>query len=292
MAEIVRVKGLPKDYKVALTSDWHCGAKAFHEGALDQLIRWLKDSPRHMLGFGGDAIEGKEISSPHFSPETLRPGELSIEKQLEWVREKLRPVAKKILWWGRGNHDIYTSRDIDAVRSVFIEPLGLQDRYGGYQTWVDLGPVRIHCYHGRASMPRGAKDPVQADANQRAWLVNRLSPLAGDCHLQLMGHVHALLTQPPLDRYALLTGPDGLRARYFHEPASRVTTRDHRGNTDTRTFIPPSSRWYGCTGTLRRSGGIGFLDYAELGGYAPAPIGWLELDVKAGRIQSLDKVVV
>lgn len=292
MAEIVRVRGLPKDYRIAATSDWHCGAKAFHEGALDHLIAWLRESPRHYLGFGGDAIEGKEVSSPHFSPETLRPGELSIERQLEWVREKLRPVASKVLWWGRGNHDIYTSRDIDAVRSVFIEPLGLQARYGGYQTWVDLGPVRAHVYHGRASMPRGAKDPIQSEANQRAWLVNRLSPLAGDCHLQLMGHVHALLVQAPLDRYALLDGEGGLRARYFQEPVSTVTTHDRRGGVDQRTYIPPGSRWYGCTGTLRRSAGIGFLDYSEIAGYPPSPIGWLEVRVHGGRIEDIQKVVV
>ena len=43
----------------------------------------------------------------------------------------------------------------------------------------------------------GAKDPIQKDANQRAWLVNQLAPLAGDCALHLMGHVHTLLVQPP-----------------------------------------------------------------------------------------------
>ena len=292
MAEHVKVKGLPKDFKVACTSDWHCGAKAFHEDALDRLIAWLKESPRHYMGFGGDSIEGKRIDSPHFDPDALRPGEHSIEKQLRWVRAKLAPVADRILWWGLGNHDIYVSRDIDPVRTVLVEPLGLLERMGGYQTWVDLGHFRVHVYHGRASMPRGAKDPIQSEANQKAWLVNRLSPLAGDCALHLMGHVHALLVQPPLDRYALLVGEDGVRARYFREPTSSVLTRDHAGRADTRSYIPPGSRWYGCTGTLRRSGGFGYLDYSEVAGYPPAPIGWLELTVKGGQVAGLDKVVV
>jgi hypothetical protein len=141
-------------------------------------------------------------------------------------------------------------------------------------------------------MPRGAKDPIQREANQKAWLVNRLSPLAGDCHVHLMGHVHALLVQEPVEQYALLTGGDGVRARYFREPAQDVTTRDHKGATDTRTFIPPYSRWYGCTGTLRRSGGFDYLDYSEIAGYPPAPIGWLTMRVVGGQVASIEKVVV
>lgn len=291
MAELVTVKGLPKDFDVALTSDWHCGSRAFHEGALDQLIEWIQDGKHRYLGFGGDAIEGKRIDSPHFDPASLRGGQVNIEAQMRYVEERLRPVARRILWFGKGNHDIYLERDIDVVR-LFCERLGIEDRRGGYQTWVDLGHFRVHVYHGRASIPRGAKDPIQKEANQKAWLVNRLAPLAGDCAVHLMGHVHALLVQPPLEEYALLTQGSEVRARYFREPESAVVTRDHAGNTDTRTFIPVKSRWYGCTGTLRRSGGFGYLDYAEIAGYPPSPIGWLKMRVRGGKVADIVKVVV
>lgn len=292
MAEILSVPNLPADFDVALTSDWHCGSRAFHDGALDQLVDWLRSKRHRYLGFGGDAIEGKRIDSPHFDPSTMLPGQTNIDAQIRWVGERLKPVASKILWWGKGNHDVYLERDIDVVRT-FCERLGIPHRMGGYQTWVDLGRgLRVHVYHGRASIPRGAKDPIQREANQKAWLVNRLSDLAGDCAVQVMGHVHALLVQPPLEKYALLDGEGGLRARYFREPASRVVTRDHAGHTDERTYIPPQARWYGCTGTLRRSGGVGYMDYAEIAGYPPAPIGWLEMRVRGGVVADIVKVVV
>lgn len=291
MARLVKVDGLPRDFDVALTSDWHCGSRAFHEGALEELVAWLKARRHRYLGFGGDAIEGKRIDSPHFDPEALRDGQTNIDAQFRYVEKMLRPVKDRILWWGKGNHDIYVSRDVDVVRS-FCERLGIEHRMGDYQTWVDLGHFRVHVYHGRASIPRGAKDTIQREANQRAWLVNRLAPLAGDCAVHLMGHVHALLVQPPLESYALLTGADGVRARYFREPAQPVTTRDHKGATDTRVFLPQGSRWYGCTGTLRRSGGFGWTDYSEIAGYAPAPIGWLEMHVRGGQVAGIEKVVV
>ncbi len=291
MARLIDIPEMPPEYEIAATGDWHAGAKAFHESALDGLIEWLLEEPHRYLGFSGDAIEGKRIDSPHFDPTTLREGQSTIEAQLRWVEKKVRPIKDRILWWGLGNHDIYVHPNCDPVLN-FLERLGIPHRMGGYQTWVDLAGLRGHIYHGRASMPRGAKDPIQREANQKAWLVNRLSPLAGDCHFHLMGHVHALLVQPPQEEYALLTGADGVRARYFRAPEQAVTTRDHKGATDTRTFIPPYSRWYGCTGTLRRSGGFDYLDYSEIAGYPPAPIGWLKIHVGGAQVQAIDKVVV
>lgn len=291
MAELVTVRDLPPDFDVACTSDWHCGSRAFHEGALDRLIAWLHGGPHRYLGFGGDAIEGKRIDSPHFDPEGLNKETLNIGSQIRWVSKKIAPVKDRILWWGEGNHDIYVKRDVDVLQD-FGERLGISDRIGGYQTWVDLGYFRVHVYHGRASMPRGAKDPIQKDANRRAWLVNLLRPLAGDCAVQLMGHVHELLVQPPIEAYALLTKGSEVRARYFREPTQSVVTRDHEGVTDTREFIPPGSRWYGCTGTMRRSGGFGWTDYAEIAGYPPSPIGWLEMRVRGGQVADMVKVIV
>lgn len=291
MAEIVTIHGLPKKYTIGATSDWHCGSKAFHEGALDTMIAWLRASPNRFLGFGGDAIEGKRIDSPHFNPDGLRAGQLTIGPQIEWTREKIRPVADRVLWWGLGNHDIYC-QDADLIRCILMEPLGIKDRLGAYQTWVHLDGLRLHVYHGRASMPRGAKDPIQRDANQRAWLVNRLAPLAGDAHVHLMGHVHALLVQPPVEQYALLMGEGGVRARYFTEPEQPVAARAHDGQHDARVYVPPGARWYGCTGTLRRSGGFGYVDYAEIAGFAPAPIGWLEIDVEDAAVVAMRKVIV
>lgn len=292
MAELVRVPDLPPDFEVACTGDWHKGSRAFHDGALAQLIDWLRGAPNRYMIFTGDAIEGKPVRHPHFDPAALEPTQQTIGLQYDAVREVVAPVKDRILAWGVGNHDIYLSTDVDLVRSHITRPLGIEDRQGGYQTWIDLGWFRVFAYHGRASLPRGAKDPIQRAANRAAWLVNRMAPLAGDCAVMLMGHVHHLMVQAPIEQYALMTRGAEVRARYFREPAQSVVTHDHTGAEDTRVYIPPTSRWYGCVGTLRRSGGFGWVDYAEVAGFPPEPIGWLKLVVRGGQPVAIEKVVV
>lgn len=290
MAEYIKREGLPEDFNIICTSDWHVGSKAHHDKAAEGIVNRLLDEDNTYAMFGGDMIEGKTIDSPHFNPDSLKPGQLNIQSQADHVAELLKPVAHKTLAYGWGNHELYLSRDFDIVKYI-CDKAGLP--YGGYQTWVDLGYFRIHQYHGRASMPRGAKDPIQREANQRAWLVNRLKDLAGDCLVQLTGHTHALLVQPPLEQYALLSKGASVRGRYFQEPTQTVkTTNPVSGKQDVRHYIPPTSRWYANTGTLRRSGGFGYVDYSEVGGYAPSPIGYAELVVRGGEPVDLKKVVV
>lgn len=288
MAEYIKHSKMPKNYRVILTSDWHCGAAAFHEEAARDIVERLKSERNTFMLFNGDFVEGKRIDSPHFNPDSLNPKYLTIGKQFDYVADMLKPVAKKILAVGQGNHDIYLSRDYDVVERL-CKDLGIPERRGGYQTWVKLGDgLRVFMYHGRASCPRGAKDPIQRDANRKAWLKNRLESLASDCHVMLMGHVHQLFYQEPLEQVALLSGGKNVRRHTFVEPESKVVGADgHEA-----TYVPKESRWYGCTGTLRRGGGFGYTDYSEIAGFGPSPIGYLEMTVEKGRCVNIEEVIV
>lgn len=287
---------MPKSYRILCTGDWHVGSRAFHDTAARALCERLLGERHTYAGFMGDLVEGKPVSSPHFDPATLHSKQVSAQQQIEFARgivgESIK--AKKWLWWNQGNHDRYLCRDVNLIRALLCEPLGLE--CGGYQTWLDLGSFRIHAFHGRRNVPRGAKDPIQRDANQRAWLVNYLSPLAGNCLVHLMGHTHHLLVQEPIEEFALLAAGDGVRGRSFVPPTQRVEVRHPAtGETDVREFIPPTARWYGNTGTLRRTGGFwgpDATDYGEGAGFAPQPIGYLELVVEDGRPVDLKKVIV
>lgn len=287
MAEYIRHKRLPKDYSVICTSDWHCGSRAFHQAAAEAIVERVATEKRTYMLFGGDAIEGKKIDSPHFDITSLNRDYARIHEQYKFIRKMWLPIGKKILAITRGNHDLYLSRDYDWVEELCRE---IGAPLGGYQTWVSLSPfLRVFMFHGRRSMPRGAKDPIQREANQKAWLKRELEPLAGDCHVMLMGHTHSLMVQAPIEQYSLLTDPkgDNVRAAYFREPDSIVETEHGK-----QPFVPERSRWYGNTGTLRRSGGFGYIDYAEVGGYPPSPIGYLEMRVENHRCVDIKKVVI
>ena len=299
MAEFIRNPGMPDDYNVYHISDVHKGSLACHDEAFTRTVGIIKDDPIGYWSSGGDLVEGKPHGNPHFAVGTLRRDQLTIEEQFEAVAEDLRPIADKCLYAGLGNHDIYLMKDGDFMRHIVCRPLGLPQ--GGYQTIWDGGKVRVFHWHGRNAMPRGAKDPIQREANQRAWLVNRLAPMFGNAHLMLMSHVHSLLVQPPLEQLGLLARGDSVRARHFIEPAQTVKTRDPvTKKVDSREYLPPLARWYGITGCYRRSGiihrsdggSVPVPDYSEVAGYPPSMVGHLRTEVRDGKIRDVVPVLM
>jgi len=291
VSEFIRKTGMPKDYNVYAFGDVHKGAKACHDEAFSEMIGRIGKDP---LGFWlclGDLVEGQPQGHQHFDVHNLDRRTLTIEEQFEAVAEDLRPISEKCLYVGLGNHDLRLAKDGDFVKHIVCKPLGLPQ--GGYQTVWDGGDVRIHSWHGRSVMPRGAKDPIQREANQRAWMVNRLAPLFGNAHVMLMGHVHHLLVQPPLEKLALMARGNSIRARHFVEPAQTVKTKDPAtGKVDSREYIPPLSRFYAITGTFRRSGGPGYTDYAEVAGYPPSLIGFQLIKVRGGVVRSIEPQII
>ena len=57
-------------------------------------------------------------------------------------------------------------------------------------------------------------------------------------------------------------------------------------------YIHPDQRWYVNTGTFRKSRGIGFVDYAELAGFSPLPLGYVVVEVRDRKIQAIREVEV
>lgn len=286
MAEFIRHKKMPRGYRIVATGDWHIGSRACHMVELQRMLEWIGKSRDVYWLHTGDMIEGNPVRSKHFDLDTLDPVLSSIGAQVEKAVELVRPVAGKCLMLGVGNHDIYLKPDVDIPR-LMAKDMGVPK--GGYQTWLHTGGVRGHIFHGRRSMPKGAKDPIQRDANQRAWLARELDNLgAADSHYHLMGHVHTLHVQPPIRQYALVSEGDELRARWITPPAGTGTDAK---NKQAYSFVPKEARWFACCGTFRRSGIMGAEDYAEIAGFAPAPIGYQVLTVKDDVLVDISPVI-
>lgn len=292
MSELIRHKGLPRDLNLWAMSDQHFGARACHVEALREVVEIIRKDPDARWIHNGDSIEGKPTRSKHFDPASLDPKFVTIEQQVKGWNEIIRPIADKCLYYGYGNHDIYLKPDWDIVRSMCDE-LGMPR--GGYQGTCDLGKdmPRIFLYHGRRTMVRGAKDPLQREANQQAWVKRQLEGLFGNAHVMLHGHVHTLHVVPPRQRLALLSRGYSVRARHFVQPVQTVKTTDPAtGKVDVREFIPEDSRWYAVTGTFRRSGGPGWIDYAEIGGYEPSLIGCQLIKIRDGAVDDIEPQVI
>ncbi len=279
MAKFIKTTIKRKTVNIYNTSDWHVGSKTFHEDGAKELVQRVIDEKAY-LTFGGDCVEGKVINSPHFNPDSLKPSQLDIHKQAKAFVEILKPIAKRVLMIQTGNHELYLKPNFDVIEYI-CERLGRPSIQGDYQTWLNVNGCTMHYWHGRPTMPRGAKDPIQREANQKAWLKNKLFGLSGSAQAQYMAHTHHCMIVPPIEQYALLNSGKNVKGRYFVEQVRDI---------DGEEWCPPDARWYVNTGTLRRGGGFDHEDYSEISGYTPPVIGCTKTTIVGNRISNIEKV--
>jgi len=280
---------IPDKCEVLITSDWHIGSKSFAYDALEEQVSWLMASPKRYVIFNGDLIEGKPTKSKHFDPDSLEPEMATAHAQVDFAKPYLKKLAdkKKILAFGYGNHDLYLKPDYDWMREL-SEAVGIRDKLGGYQTWIDLTKdLRVFMFHGRRSLPRGAKDPVQRKANRLAWLKRELESLASSCHVMVHSHVHWLAVLEPIEQVSLLNYGKDVKRHSHVQPEGTIEI-----DGQSIPYVPKESRWYCCSGTLRKSGSFDYIDYSEISGYPPSAIGWLKMSVRGGRCENIEEVVV
>lgn len=283
MSEYIKIKLKQKKVVMYNISDLHVGSKGFHEEALVEILQRVLDEKAY-LTFGGDATEAKLINSPHFNPDGLKSSLLTPHKQADYVVDLFKEVAdaERILMWAKGNHDMYLAPNFDLTKHI-CEKLGIEDRQGGYQTWLNVNGVTMHFWHGRSPMPRGAKDPIQREANQKAWLKNRMEGLADSAQAQYMAHTHVTMVVEPQLRHGLVDSGKNVKLRSFTEKPTII---------DGNVFVPPTARWFANTGTFRRSGMFGHTDYTEIAGYPPVPMGCVKTTINGNRIENVEKVLI
>ena len=245
------------------------------------MLKETRKRDTHII-VGGDSSEGTGSGHKFFDADLMVKGCENPERQVLVVEEMLKPHRKKIITWREGNHERRYRREGDFIRNA-CKRLGVP--YGGVTTHLTLGNgVRLYCAHGNKMMPRGAKDPVQKEANQLAWLKNQLAPMASDCHAMFMEHTHQLKVLPPQSSIHMGQRDGKMHAAKIVLPAMRTDLGFD--------VIPVSSRWYVNAGTMRTNFAPGAIDYAEEHMFAPAEIGYVIIHIRNGSIEDIEKVVV
>ena len=270
-----------KDAIIYNTSDWHVGSKSFNEEAALKLVDMVIEDDAY-INFVGDSLEGKPVKSKHFDPKSLHSHLITIDAQVDYFAELVSPIANNFLAIGCGNHELYLLPDVNVTQMI-CDKLDRPDIYADYQHWIKFGDITMHCWHGRRSMPKGAKDPIQREANRKAWLKREFEDLAGSAHAHYMGHTHACMIVEPQQMVGLLNGGDNVQRTRFVAPEVLI---------DGRPWVPRESRWYVNTGTLRQSGSFQHMDYAEIAGYAPMDIACTKTTIKDGKISNIEKVLL
>jgi hypothetical protein len=273
---------MPKDHTIIMTSCWHSGSSNCHKDGILELVDKVKSRKNYFMGHHGDMIEAIVPGDKRYCSSSIDVSTIQPDKQRDWIIETCRPIANKILFFQIGNHEFKLINTTNIAHDICMS---LNVPYGALMCKFVAtdrdGKVLYKWFamHGKKGLPKGAKDSTQRRGNRAAALKRILEETGHcDCILMSQGHDHsALMVVPPSISDEVSVIDDG---RVFKE-------LKHTSPPQNSQFIPPEARWYAICGSMRKTlapPGSGVLDYAELAGYGPSPLGWVEARIENGVV--------
>lgn len=281
---------MPRDYVLIDSSDYHYGSLNCSRDKIKEMVNKVATRKNHFLINKGDSIEAILPNDKRYAScgIDIKENLLSPAQQADAVVKDFLPIKDKILAWGFGNHEYKLLNTMDFGRYIAAQ---LQVPYGAYAfkfTATDRNKRLMHKMfftHGYGNINSSAKDDIQKLANRKASLKHKLCKAGfGDCIYMSCGHNHQLLVVEPTAEGKLFLTDDGHGIKqHYHVLAEQNAS-----------YIPPDSRWYGCSGSFLRlysTPGTYAISYAEVAGYEPSEIGWLEVHVQDGNVVKVEKII-
>jgi len=267
-------------------SDLHVGSQLFKEHLFQKyVVQPLIDNDDLYAVLNGDLIEGITNGDKRFNRKAVDKSFDSPQEEAEYVIELLKPVPKgKLLGGCLGNHEITNAATFDAFRMISRD-LDIPYGAGIYKLIVTNNNKVVHKHlmcHGKWTLPKGAKDPIQREANRKAAQKRLLESLGhSDCITASCGHHHALLVVNP-------TVTDHL---YLTDDGSKIKAKFRVSSNQKAEYIPSESRWFIGSGAYRGNladPGSGAIDYAEL--FEPASLGHAMIHAVDGEVVKVEEV--
>lgn len=283
-------KQMPRDYVLIDSSDYHYGSLNCCREKIRHMIDKVATKKNHFLINKGDSIEAILPNDKRYlnCNMDIKENLLSPAQQADAVIKDFSPIKDKIVGWGFGNHEYKLLNTMDFGRYIAAQ---LNVPYGAYSfkfSAYDKNNELMHKMfftHGYGNINSNAKDDIQRLANKKALLKNKLCKSGfGDCIYMSMGHTHQLIVVDP-------TVEDKL---FFTDDGNGIKQHYHVMTPQNSSYIPPDSRWYGCSGSflkLYTNPGTYAINYAEVAGYEPSEIGWIEIYVQDGNVVEVQKII-
>ena len=274
-------KNLKSNFDCALWGDDQEGSKLKAQEKVNSAIDWVLSAPNRYFIHMGDALEAIMVDDKrYYKHDQEEPIPLV---QAQNVVKQYYKARSKCLLWLMGNHELKLWKYGDITRDFLCPQMNVT--YGGYSCNLTFDDkhgkmFKWHLRHGIGTgLMSNAKDEEQRLANMKATLKMRLKRKAGDCVVMAAGCTHKLLVVPPVK--TLYLTDDGVDLQQHYLKAG--TNED---------YIHPDQRWYVNTGTFRKSIGTDFVNYAELKGYDPLPLGYAIVEVRDRQIANIREVEV
>ena len=280
---------LPKsgNCSIYVAGDFHYGALNCSRSSIRQMIAGIRKGD--LLLLLGDLIEAITPDDKRWQTTSVAWQDklFTPEEQAKAIIGDLKPLKGRIPVVLAGNHEWKLFNTVNLSDQI---AQGLGAVYGGaacvvHFDFLGCPAFRFHVAHGGWTPCSNAKDVVQADANIRAALKQKLQDQVGDCIAHFIGHGHRLILQPPTAHHQLYitTNKTGeIHQNYKVVPAQNAE------------YLHPDTRYFGMCGSflkLYSPPGSKAIGYAEMKGMKPNEIGCLKAVIKNGQLAYVEKVI-
>ncbi len=272
-------KAINKDSNIFIGGDTHEGTVLKYRKGFKELIYCVNSHKNNHFIHVGDVAEGITIDDKRYQEEIQDSSRGVPLMQYQNATNELRDMKEKIIVILEGNHDWKLHKYGHFIRDTVCKELNVP--YGTFEaviTFVDSVTGRklfnLFVEHGQKTLNCKNHDPATKLHSLRKKLIDNLYEKAGDCEVMVCGHAHKIVIAPPTPEMYLTSEDGDLKHCYT------------KINGD--GFIPYNLRWYGCSGSFLKMYEEGISAYGSLMGLAPTELGCLLLNIRDGRVSSLD----
>ncbi len=274
-------KELPRNCEIVFTGDTHGGSKLTHYDGIQQIVEYIGTHENCYWEHGGDWIEAITTDDKRFSAQTALSFLPTPQEQAKEMIKIFKPIRKKGICGLLGNHELKLHRIKNFARYICDE---LNIPYGTSEARMiftngNRKMFNVFVTHRISILKSNAKDFIQAQANIKAALKQRLYKRMGDCAVMIAHHAHQLIVIPPNPELYLVDSPTGVKQHYL------TGDMGHKGE-----YIDYNRRWYGCAGSTRKRYVDGIDDYSDI--YDPNQLGCLIMSVHNGRVENIREFIV
>jgi predicted phosphodiesterase len=201
---------------IVILSDVHIGATEHCEREFDTTLAWIKRNKAWVI-LNGDIVENAIVSGKAPGEKLLGQALVPTDQLIE-ARNKLKPLAKRIVYSTRGNHESRTRREAMLdITELLSEMLGVP--YAGVGGIIRFqAGSRVYTFgiqHGRS----GGKN---------IWLeTGKMLDLYPDADLVALGHNHALGAVSAGGIVVGKTGTETIRERWQVRTGSYLGFADY-----------------------------------------------------------------
>jgi len=267
---------LPGSYHLYELNDFHEGNGAHCVNTLRKTVETIRSKKHARVVLQGDQFEAITVTDKRYDIGVHGNRLTRIQAQRDSIKEKLDPIADKILWILDGNHERH-------IKNIYQPNADLAKDWNtvyanGTLVKALFDDWRLASWHGAGMINSRAGDALQRATNSLIALKRNMRGLpVDDCDIVACGHYHQCLCHAPTSKLLLVS--DGLKLEHAYSQPGRVIVDAKRGFYR----IHEDDKYWLCCGSFLKAYEEDMPSYTEDHGYQATELGYGHIEVRNGK---------